>query len=128
MYPVKSIEFDGEGMISLSIYADLDYASHSQQVDVSKLEVMQFTGVLDCNGKEICEGDIVQGDQRDAAIVDWDQAITTDRDWHFASGLSINLSDTTIQTLISGRGFQYQLLNVEVIGNVYESPELIPQE
>jgi uncharacterized phage protein (TIGR01671 family) len=127
MYPVKSIEFDNEDIVSLSVYIHLDYSSHAQQDDVSKLEVMQFTGILDCNGKEICEGDIVRGDQDDAAIVDWEQDLHTAHDWHFASGFSINLSDTTIQTLVSGRGFRYQLLNVEVIGNVYENPALIPQ-
>jgi len=64
--------------------------------------LLQFTGLLDKNGREVYEGDIVQFQTFDA------QGIVTYTAPHFhASGHEI-------------RGYEY-----EVIGNIYENPELV---
>ena len=76
----------------------------------TRLEWMQFTGLTDKNGIEIYEGDIL------------------------ASKLHLNESDITIYPVQWGdenarfqiNGFEISLFDeVEVIGNIFENPELI---
>ncbi len=74
---------------------------------------MQFTGLLDKNGKEIYEGDILK-DNIDGYVV-----VREMTGGHF-----------TWKSTLSGIGgifpFDYnQKNNCEVIGNIYENPELI---
>lgn len=84
--------------------------------------LMQFTGVLDRSGKEIYEGDVVK----------W-STIDTDDD---GEPISRELVSSVVY---SGHGFWIEcesfgwegegLWNwkeMEVIGNIYENPELIP--
>jgi len=77
-------------------------------------ELMQYTGLKDKNGKEIYEGDIVlhdglPGAKNGRSIVFEDccfmiKGKTPSDDWHVG---------------------RYSGLNTEVIGNIYENPELL---
>ena len=70
-------------------------------------EIMQFTGLKDKNGKEIYEGDFVQGGGcLKPHDVRWNDAGR----WSFGE----SLLDFTQSTM----------LLLEVIGNIYENPEL----
>jgi uncharacterized phage protein (TIGR01671 family) len=73
--------------------------------------LMQYTGLKDKNGKEIYEGDIVRFDNSSAGIPDADyrQAVVQYRAPEF---MPHHLSNVT--------GY-----DVEVIGNIYENPELL---
>jgi len=68
--------------------------------------IMQFTGLQDKNGRDIYEGDIVRRDGGDyASKVEWFDSIAG-----FGTGLSMD-----------GDDFE----SYEVIGNVWENPELL---
>lgn len=84
---------------------------------VEKDSISQFTGLLDKNGKEIFEGDIVE----------WKYLLT----WHknevrwvgggfvvTTSGFKDDLNEPQDLSLVS-------ILNCEIIGNIYSNPELL---
>lgn len=76
------------------------------------LEVMQYTGLKDKNGKEIYEGDIIiaydeMTDVIDKGVIDWDKS---------EGGFCIKGCEPTFL------GYYPEL---EVIGNIYENPELL---
>ena len=86
------------------------------------IHLMQSTGLLDKNGKEIFEGDIVQFEDCytetdflyvNTGIVEWSQGsfTITNRD-------SVEMGD-----LLDG-----EFLDVTIIGNVYENPELLEEK
>ena len=110
MYIVNGLHFD-RGMVQ--------YANNDNAIRFIKLEniiLMQSTGLKDKNGKEIFEGDIVK----------------------MAKDV---YSNTTYYEVIRHRGGAYRLesnqhgcelwlrhTNCEVIGNIYENPELLEVE
>ena len=79
--------------------------------------IMQYTGLKDKNGVEIYEGDIINYERRgkeQVGIVEY-----------YASACSFLLSDTHL--LLSAGAFVPYFVG-EVIGNIYENPELLERE
>ncbi len=78
--------------------------------------LMQYTGLKDGNGKDIYEGDHMGGYPHGDIIVTWDSDHAcfgcVSSDWREDYGLLSN-------TLMDCDG------KLEVIGNIYENPELI---
>jgi uncharacterized phage protein (TIGR01671 family) len=75
--------------------------------------ISQFTGLLDKNGKEIYEGDIItNGDRNIKYIVEWYDCGLRARQYN---------NDSYI-------GLAYWQDRLEVIGNIYENKELLETE
>lgn len=113
---VKRIRFDDEGDITTVFVVGKTSGSNAYLKDVI---LMQSTGLKDENGKEIFEGDIVQFEDCytetdflyvNTGIVEWSQGsfTITNRD-------SVEMGD-----LLDG-----DVLDVKIIGNIYENRELL---
>lgn len=76
----------------------------------SDLDLMQYTGLLDKNGKEIFEGDIVRFEDTITDVVEWSDRLAS---WYTKNGASL------------GAEMGLTDRNPEVIGNIYENPNLL---
>lgn len=89
------------------------------EMDFDEIELMQSTGLKDKNGKEIFEGDIVKYKSKKGTFTD----IATYSKFYAFFGLKDDTGDLICS-------FDWLLENIkqgdiEVIGNVYENPELL---
>lgn len=82
-------------------------------------ELMQYTGLKDRNGKEIYEGDIIQ-------YRDYSGPVPITPGSKFPTTKSIvNSPENMFEgILLKGNGYG-EPKDIEVIGNIYENPELI---
>lgn len=76
----------------------------------NKIPLMQFTGLLDKNGKEIYEGDILFWDESNIGWVTFEHA-------EFIVGIK---NDPGARALCAAREEE-----LEVLGNIHENPELL---
>lgn len=82
----------------------------------SNTPVEQFTGLLDRNGKEIYEGDILQHDLWGKASVIYDP---------LRAGFSCQRRGETTEDIFDVSLSNIQLKRTRVIGNIHENPDLL---
>lgn len=91
---------------------------------IEGVELMQSTGLLDKNGKKIFEGDILKVANNDSS---WFEVVKYDHDKAMFISKEVNLKyevpETTLYDL-----FSPYLFKVEVIGNIWESRDLLGVE
>lgn len=119
------INFDRDGSFAVGFYEDGyiigkvadasdDYISPEFWVAVDKNTVGQYTGLHDKNGREIYEGDIL-----DIGLIDQDgkPVVAPVKYDTFAAGYTLDNG---------GNGIWQRLTkDYEVIGNIFENPELL---
>lgn len=102
-YPERKMSYSRD-------WANYDWGDLIQ--DKERFEVMQYTGLKDKNGKEIYEGDILEGFGKWVVM--------------FSNGKFIFQLQKR-----NKRGFDPESIDfdfVAVIGNIYENPELLTKE
>ena len=90
------------------------------------VELMQSTGLLDKNGKEIFEGDIVKRYRNPLFKAEWEYQIETVVKREACLLLDKKFGKNSA-TMRFGSPFAKSDL-LEVIGNVYENPELLEEK
>ncbi|WJQ86115.1 YopX family protein [Streptococcus parasuis] len=115
---VGSIDFVDE-TVTIPVYDKLDGEYLGDSVyGLNQVTLMQSTGLFDTNGKEIFEGDVVRVDDYENIVVKFGKIEHEE-----------NYGDIVIYqgfNLILGGGYPEAVMcKHEVIGNIYENPELV---
>ena len=119
---MREIKFRGKTGTGNWVYGDLTFSRYGNPYigslskkwsGVKRNTVGQYTGMNDSTGKEIYEGDIVRTSDNDdeLAVVEWDE-----EDLRFT---------VTHGNVVNGLGEEYYPREVEVVGNIYDDPELL---
>lgn len=107
---------NGDYILGDTLDATEEYYNPSYWIKIDKDTIMQYTGLNDKNSKEIYEGDIVRWNNKIGYIGFLKQEM----------GYCIILKDTDFRLGHRNIGSGYDFnADIEVIGNIYENPELI---
>lgn len=107
MYEVDAIRFFDE-------LIEVDNEEDHQTDNINKYELMQYTGLKDKNGTDIYEGDIVNH-----------KGYMGDKNYCVVQARS---GEWRIDNSRGGSVLIYVSEDVEVVGNIYEHPELLERD
>lgn len=120
MGKVKRIRFDDDGNANNVLFKGKEFGVNAK---VNEFEFMQSTGLKDKNSKEIFEGDIIR---YNIDVVDIKRhptlgfyTVLDGREGLFGDGMSIDDFEEDAKEFSK---------TAEIIGNIYENPELLEVE
>lgn len=101
---------------------ECNYTFSLHSIPFDKIKLMQSTGLHDKNGKEIFEGDVVRmRNPRDRRQIGMFQVVRV------ANSPMLGLLDKKLTTEIFNL-YEHMRNYYEIIGNIYENPELLEVE
>lgn len=120
MGKVKRIRFDDEGNITKVLFVGKILGVNAQ---ADEIELMQSTGLLDKNGKEIFEGDILEVTDKHS----WLEVVSYSQEKAMFVTEEINrefkVPESPLYDLLDST-----FLKFKVIGNIYENPDILEVE
>lgn len=125
---LKGIDFENETVVLKKFYWEDGFPVEEEvfEVEIGNAIIMQSTGLHDKNGKEIFEGDIVKRYRSPFFKAKWEYQIETVIKEE-ASLLLGREFGKNFGTIPFNSPFAKSVL-LEVIGNIYENPELLEDE
>lgn len=125
---LKGIDFENETVVLKKFYWEDGFPVEEEvfEVEIGNAIIMQSTGLKDKNGKEIFEGDIVKRYRSPFFKAKWEYQIETVIKEE-ASLLLGREFGKNFGTIPFNSPFAKSVL-LEVIGNIYENPELLEDE
>ena len=114
----REIKFRFWDLLDCKMWADTDLEEHTlQSIRDWEGYLLQYTGLKDKNGKEIYEGDIVKEFRKSRSYPDG-------REYTRVIGWS---NELTLDDMFGdmAAGFNLFSESLEIIGNIYENPELL---
>ena len=96
----------------------------------ARFEIMQYTGLRDKNEKEIYEGDVVE--IKGEEYYSNESFCTEDGEWMFSGEIAMNslmwMAINRDSTAIPLCDLLHGDMEIDIIGNVFENPELIKND
>jgi len=112
---VKAWHKDGKYWMNMDeLFNSFEYQNPFKRDD---LEMVQYTGLKDKNGKEIYEGDIIKAGTDLIGVVKYDEILA-----YYFIYFEKNDGEISIYSIRDENGFN---INREIIGNIYENLELL---
>jgi len=117
MVEVFTIHWNSDNEIIGGYFLNKYGEENTFDTELQKLELMQFTGLKDRNGKEIYEGDICRfgsGRIKEIEYKGGGFGFQPDKEWR-----------TEFVSFSGHNEFKILMEHIEVIGNIYETPKLL---